>query len=85
MQNKEQKEDMAEVFQGIKNYKNLDYIACWFYKGAKYIQNSNTKLAFVTTNSIVQGEQVAMLWLHIFKLEIEVFFAHQSFKWTNTC
>ncbi len=83
MQNKEQKEDMAEVFQGIKNYKNLDYIACWFYKGAKYIQNSNTKLAFVTTNSIVQGEQVAMLWLHVFKLEIEVFFAHQSFKWTN--
>jgi len=83
MQNKEQKEDMAEVFQGIKNYKNLDYIACWFYKGAKYIQNSNTKLAFVTTNSIVQGEQVAMLWLHVFTLEIEVFFAHQSFKWTN--
>ena len=83
MQNKEQKEDMASVFQGIKNYKNLDYIACWFYKGAKYIQNSNTKLAFVTTNSIAQGEQVAMLWLHIFKLNIEVFFAHQSFKWTN--
>ncbi|MGE4511377.1 MAG: DNA methyltransferase [Sulfurimonadaceae bacterium] len=83
MQNKEQKEDMASVFQGIKNYKNLDYIACWFYKGAKFIQNSNTKLAFVTTNSIAQGEQVAMLWLHILKLNIEVFFAHQSFKWTN--
>ncbi|WP_310441304.1 DNA methyltransferase [Sulfurimonas sp.] len=83
MQNKDQKEDMGSVFQGIKNYKNLDYIACWFYKGTKYIQSSNTKLAFVTTNSIAQGEQVAMLWLHIFKLDIEVFFAHQSFKWTN--
>ncbi len=82
MQNKEQKEDMAYVFQGVKNYKNLDYIACWFYIGAKYIQNINAKFAFVTTNSICQGEQVEYLWINLLKYS-EIFFAHQSFKWKN--
>ncbi len=61
MQSNEQKTDMAVVFNGIKGYKNLDYIACWFVDGAKYIQNDNAQLAFVSTNSISQGEQVAML------------------------
>ena len=83
MQNKEQKADKEYVFQGIKNYKNLDYIACWFYIGAKYIQNINAKYAFVSTNSINQGEQVAMLWSRIFSKNIEIFFAHTSFKWQN--
>jgi hypothetical protein len=83
MQDKEQKSDKDLVFNGVKNYKNLDYIACWFYKGSKYIQNNNIKLAFVSTNSICQGEQVDMLWAPIFKLNIEIFFAHQSFKWVN--
>ncbi len=83
MQNKEQKADKEYVFQGIKNYKNLDYIACWFYLGAKYIKNIDAKFAFVTTNSISQGEQVAMLWSHIFDKDIEIFFAIPSFKWQN--
>jgi len=83
MQSKEQKDDMASVFSGIKNYKNLDYIACWFLKAAEYIQNSNTQFAFVSTNSICQGEQVALLWPHIFSKELEIEFAHQSFKWSN--
>lgn len=82
-QNKEQKEDLAFVFQGIKNYKNLDYIACWFYIGAKYIQNINAKLALVSTNSICQGEQVDMIWPFIFELKVEISFAYQSFKWKN--
>ncbi len=83
MQNKEQKEDKKLVFDGIRNYKNLDYIACWFLKGATYIQDVNARFAFVTTNSISQGEQVAMLWPHMFDKNVEIFFAHQSFKWTN--
>ena len=83
MQNKEQKEDKAYVFEGIKNFKNLDYIACWFYLGAKYIKNIDAKFAFVSTNSISQGEQVAMLWSHIFDKDIEIFFAIPSFKWQN--
>ena len=83
MQNKEQKTDMDHVFRGINNYKNLDYIACWFFKGAEYIQDSKFQYAFVSTNSICQGEQVALLWPHIFNKGLEIGFAHQSFKWTN--
>jgi len=78
-----QKEDMAIVFNCVQNYKKLDYIACWFYKGAKYIKNSNAKLAFVTTNSVSQGEQVCILWKYIFNEDIEIFLAYQSFKWKN--
>lgn len=82
-QDPEQKEDMKCVFAGVSNYKKLDYIACWFYKATQYIQNRNAKYSFVTTNSITQGEQVALLWPLILRREQEIFFAHQSFKWTN--
>ena len=80
-QNKEQKEDMKTVFS--KDYKSLDYIACWFYKGANYIRGFNSKLGFVSTNSISQGEQVALTWQRVLKDDLEIFFAHQSFKWEN--
>jgi hypothetical protein len=83
MQNAEQKDDMAFVFVGFKNYKNLDYIAAWFIKGANYIQNHNAQFAFVSTNSICQGEQVALLWPPIFDENLEIGFAHTSFKWNN--
>jgi hypothetical protein len=83
MQNAVQKEDMALVFKGFKNYKNLDYIAAWFIKGANYIQKQNAQFAFVSTNSICQGEQVALLWPHIFDKNLEIGFAHTSFKWNN--
>jgi len=83
LQNKEQKEDMKIVFDGIKGYNNLDYISCWFYKGANYIKNINAKCAFVTTNSINQGEQVNLLWSNIFDKGIEIDFAYKSFKWQN--
>ncbi len=80
-QNKEQKDDLKFVFQ--KNYKSLDYISAWFYKGAKYIEGYNVKCAFVSTNSICQGEQVAITWSRILSDKIEIDFAYQSFKWTN--
>jgi hypothetical protein len=83
LQSKEQKEDMATVFKGVKNFNNLDYIACWFYKGADYIKNAHAKVAFVSTNSISQGEQVGILWTHILDKHIEIDFAHKSFKWQN--
>ncbi|MDQ7047270.1 MAG: N-6 DNA methylase [Sulfurovum sp.] len=82
-QSKEQKYDMEYVFQEVENYKSLDFIACWFYIASKYIQHMNTKSAFVTTNSITQGEQVGLLWHLIFDMNIEIDFAHQSFKWKN--
>jgi hypothetical protein len=76
-----QKKDLQLVLGNSS--KILDYISCWFYKGSEYIKNSNSHLAFVTTNSICQGEQVSALWPKILTDNIEISFAHQSFKWTN--
>ncbi|MBZ9627159.1 N-6 DNA methylase [Psychroflexus sp. CAK1W] len=80
---KEQKEDMSSVFKGLGNVKRLDYISCWFKKGADYIKNSNSRTSFVSTNSICQGEQVSLLWPYIFNNEIEIGFAHTTFNWSN--
>ena len=80
----EQKKDMNYVFTNKSSVKKLDYIACWFYLGGKYIRQSNAEFSFVSTNSIVQGEQVALLWpflLDEFNLEIK--YAYEPFKWTN--
>ncbi|ACN15162.1 putative type II restriction enzyme (methylase subunit) [Desulforapulum autotrophicum HRM2] len=83
LQSKEQKEDLSKVFLNMKKYKVLDYIACWFFLAARYIQKSKAQFAFVSTNSICQGEQAAILWPYLFNLKCEINFAHQSFKWTN--
>lgn len=83
MQDEKQKEDIAFVFNGIDNYKNLDYISCWFYLGAKYIQGTKSKYSFVSTNSICQGEQVSLLWSNILNDNLEIYFAYNNFKWTN--
>ena len=79
-QNKEQKQDIKITF-GV--HLKLDYITCWFFKGAHYIKNFNSKYAFVSTNSISQGEQVGVLWPRIIEQNIEIFFAYPSFKWQN--
>jgi len=83
LQSPEQKEDMAIVFRNIEDYKKLDFISCWFYLGSSYIKNANAKYAFVTTNSICQGEQVSILWPNIIRNSLEIHFAYQSFKWKN--
>ena len=83
LQSDEQKKDITSTFGKVKNCKILDYISNWFLIGAKYIECSNSKMALVTTNSICQGEQVAVLWPEIFKLNQNIFFAFTSFKWTN--
>lgn len=82
-QNKEQKEDLDFTINIIKSYRKLDYISVWFYKSANYIKEMNAKSAFVSTNSICQGEQVGIFWKHIFEMKIEIDFAYTSFKWTN--
>ncbi|MEA1915985.1 MAG: DNA methyltransferase [Campylobacterota bacterium] len=82
-QEKEHKSDMLYVFKGIKNYKSLDYIACWFYKASSYIKDFKAEYAFVTTNSISQGDQVSIFWPLMIENHLEISFAHQSFKWTN--
>ncbi len=58
---------MEIVFSEIRDYKKLDYISCWFIKASNFISKTNHKFSFVTTNSITQGEQVALLWPFIFQ------------------
>lgn len=79
VQNDEQKADLKPL---AENYKSLDYVSVWFIKGAQYILNSNAKLAFVSTNSITQGELVSALWKTILD-ELEIYYAYTSFRWTN--
>lgn len=69
---------------GLKNAKLLDYIGCWFMKASTYIRDIDAKYAFVSTKSICQGEQVSLLWPHIFSLDLEIDFAHTPFNWTNS-
>lgn len=84
VQTENNKADMKRVFLDVvKNYKRIDYISAWFYLGAKYIENTNSKLSFVSTNSICQGEQVVLIWKPILKL-VEIEFAYTSFKWQNS-
>ncbi|MEA2091890.1 MAG: DNA methyltransferase, partial [Campylobacterota bacterium] len=80
-QDEEQKNDSKFVFQ--EDYKSLDYVSAWFYKGANYINGINAKCAFVSTNSICQGLLVALTWNRILSNRIEIDFAYQSFKWLN--
>ena len=82
--NTQQSEDLDFVFKGLKGIKVLDFVSAWFYKGAKYIQNTKASLSFVATNSIVQGEQVAVLWQPVFDLGVSISFAYQSFIWKNS-
>ena len=83
-QSKEQKADMASVFEGIKKFGELDYISSWFVKAAKYIREITGEYAFVATNSITQGAQVHQLWPFLFSQGLEIRFAHQPFKWSNS-
>lgn len=84
LQNNEQKKDISNIFTGIKGAGVLDYVTCWYIKAARLIQNTNTKVAFVSTNSISQGEQPGILWNVLFNLYgIKIHFAHRTFKWSN--
>lgn len=80
-QNQNQKDDLKLIFG--EDYKSLDYISAWFYNGANYIRGFNSKCAFVSTNSICQGEQVSLTWPRILKDGVEICFAHNDFKWSN--
>ena len=80
-QDANQKKDMELVFK--YDFGELDYIACWFMIGAKYIKGTRAKYAFVSTNSICQGLQVALLWKRVLKDGLVINFAYKSFKWQN--
>jgi len=83
-QTKEQREDVAFVFDGMKNASDLDFVACWHWKAANQIQGTKTKVAFVSTNSITQGEQAPVLWRSmLYNKGIKIHFAHRTFRWNN--
>ncbi len=83
-ENEEQKAEQEAIFSkyGL-NFKDLDYVSCWFILAAEYIQNTPIKVCFVGTNSITQGTQVPNIWKPIFSLGVKIEFAYSSFKWTN--
>ena len=82
-QTPEMKEDFSYVFSERSYSKNLDYIALWFVKGADYIRDSKAQLAFVSTNSVTQGEHVSLMFPRILEDGLEIGYAYPSFKWEN--
>ena len=79
-----QNEDMDIVFKSFAKHRLLDYVSCWFWKAACYMQGDYIEAAFVATNSLSQGEQVGILWPEILDKGIRIKFAYRTFKWTNS-
>jgi len=78
-----QSKEMKSVFSGVKGAGNLDYVAAWYMKAAQYTQETHIRVAFVSTNSITQGEQAGVLWSPLLsRYGIHIHFAHRTFKWT---
>ena len=77
----EQKDDVLQVFGKKWNSANsIDYVGCWYKLASDYIKNTNIQCAFVSTNSVVQGEQVAALWKPLFEdYNVKFNFAYQTF------
>lgn len=83
-QGKEQKQDISDLFSNVKNHRILDYICGWFFLASQFIEkNKNAKMAFVSTDSITQGEQVFTLWQTILNKDISIAFAYSPFVWSN--
>lgn len=79
-----QRNQIVKQFDNAVGIGVLDYVTGWYIKAAKYIQNTKIKVAFVSTNSIVQGEQTSLLWGQMLnKYGIKIHFAHRTFKWSN--
>lgn len=78
-----QKKDYEYAFGDRPYSKNLDYIALWFIKGAAYIRQTQAQLAFVSTNSVTQGEHVGLMFPMILAMGLEIGYAYTSFKWEN--
>jgi hypothetical protein len=79
-----QRNQITKEFDNVQGSGVLDYVTGWYLKSAKFIQNTNIKVAFVSTNSIVQGEQVSILWAQMLnKYNIKIHFAHRTFQWKN--
>lgn len=78
-----QKADVFSVFDGVKNNGNLDYVSCWYKKAADLMTGTEIRTALVSTNSITQGEQVAILWKNLFQSGVHIDFAYRTFIWDS--
>lgn len=84
MMTKKQKDEAVAVFGKGKRVNSIDYVGAWYHKAAAFIQNSSIHTAFVSTNSITQGEQVAPLWEKLLNLyHVHIDFAYRTFKWNS--
>lgn len=83
-QTKSQKSDLVSIWEGVKGAGILDYVTGWYKKAAIYIDDRPIRAAFVSTNSITQGEQVGILWDELYKVHgIEIDFAYRTFAWES--
>lgn len=82
-QTEAQKADIKLVAGNIRNYGLLDYVTAWYVLAERYTANTSIEVAFVSTNSIVQGEQVAILWSWMLQQKTFINFAHRTFRWSN--
>ncbi|MGQ0652067.1 MAG: class I SAM-dependent DNA methyltransferase [Betaproteobacteria bacterium] len=79
-----QRDDVARVFADLPGFGVLDYVSCWYWLAAKYIDRTRISVGFVSTNSITQGEQVGLLWAPVMsRYRIKIHFAHRTFRWSN--
>lgn len=78
-----QKADMALIFKGVRGAGVLDFVSAWYVIAAKHVHGSNARCAFVSTNSVTQGEQVGVLWGELYRIGVRIHFAHRTFKWSN--
>ncbi len=81
--NDEQKEDLNHVWDGVRGGGNMDFVSCWHAIAARHIETSGVKVAFVSTNSITQGQQAPVLGAEFAKRSVEIDFAHQTFAWSS--
>jgi hypothetical protein len=83
-QSADQRADMGIVFRDFKNTGDMDYVVAWFYRAAEYIQGTQIRVGFVSTNSITQGEQVPIVWGLLFgRFRVKIHFAHRPFAWES--
>ncbi len=83
MMTEEQRDGLLAIAGSLKGAGILDFVSAWYLKGAEYIDGHPIRAAFVSTNSITQGEQVGVLWGEMLRLGFRIFFAHRTFQWNN--
>ena len=78
-----QRAEIGALLPGVAGAGVLDYVTGWYIKAARYVQGTNIRCAFVSTNSIAQGEQPGILWPELWRLGVKLHFAHRTFRWDN--